>query len=63
LKSLKEKIGIIGVAGKYRSGKSFLLNRLILNLKYNGFGVGSTIHACTKVRQLFTHPLLFWILI
>lgn len=26
-----EKIGIIAVAGKYRTGKSFLLNRILLN--------------------------------
>jgi hypothetical protein len=31
LRNVKEKIGIIGVAGKYRTGKSFLLNRIILN--------------------------------
>jgi hypothetical protein len=31
LRSLKSKIGVIAVAGKYRTGKSFLLNRVILN--------------------------------
>lgn len=31
LGSVKEKIGVIAVAGKYRTGKSFLLNRVILN--------------------------------
>ena len=47
---MKEKIGIIAVAGKYRTGKSFLLNRIILNKKDNeGFGVGPTINPCTKV--------------
>jgi hypothetical protein len=33
LKSMKERVGVIAVAGKYRTGKSFLLNRIILNKK------------------------------
>ncbi len=50
LKNLKERIGIIAVAGKYRTGKSFLLNRIILGKSANeGFGVGPTINPCTKV--------------
>jgi Guanylate-binding protein, N-terminal domain len=53
LSSLKEKIGVIAVAGKYRTGKSFLLNRIILNKTENeGFGVGPTINPCTKVRRV-----------
>lgn len=49
LKSLKEKVGVIAVAGKYRTGKSFMLNRVILNEINTGFGVGPTINPCTKV--------------
>ena len=50
LSSVKEKIGVIAVAGKYRTGKSFLLNRIILNkTDERGFGVGPTINPCTKV--------------
>ncbi len=50
LGNVKEKIGIIAVAGKYRTGKSFLLNRILLDKKdTNGFGVGPTINPCTKV--------------
>jgi len=50
LSSVKEKIGVIAVAGKYRTGKSFLLNRIILNkTDESGFGVGPTINPCTKV--------------
>jgi hypothetical protein len=41
-------VGVIAVAGKYRTGKSFLLNRVILNKKNEGFGVGPTINPCTK---------------
>ena len=48
LKTIKEKIGVISVAGKYRTGKSFLLNRVIINKKNQGFGVGPTINPCTK---------------
>ena len=52
LSSIREKVGVIGVAGKYRTGKSFLLNRVILNRLHSGFGVGPTINPCTKVSRL-----------
>jgi hypothetical protein len=48
LSSIKEKVGVISVAGKYRTGKSFLLNRVIINKRNCGFGVGPTINPCTK---------------
>ena len=35
----------------YRSGKSYLLNRVLLN-RSRGFDVGHTINACTKVSIL-----------
>jgi len=42
-------VGVIAVAGKYRTGKSFLLNRILLKQeKSSGFGVGPTINPCTK---------------
>jgi hypothetical protein len=31
LRTIKERVGVISVAGKYRTGKSFLLNRVIIN--------------------------------
>ena len=31
LQALKGPIGIIAVAGMYRTGKSYLLNRMLLN--------------------------------
>ena len=44
-----EYVGVIAVAGKYRTGKSFLLNRILLEQsKKSGFGVGPTINPCTK---------------
>lgn len=48
LKTLTGPIGVISVAGMYRSGKSYLLNRVLLN-RSRGFDVGHTINACTKV--------------
>ena len=44
-----DNMGIISLVGKYRTGKSFLLNRVILERKENlGFGVAPTIRPCTK---------------
>jgi len=48
LLTIHDKIGVIAVVGKYRTEKSFQ-NRIILNKIETGFGVGSTINACTKV--------------
>ena len=50
LKNLESPIGIISVAGMYRTGKSYLLNRMLLN-RQKGFGVGPTINPCTKVNN------------
>jgi hypothetical protein len=51
LRNLPGPIGIISVAGMYRTGKSYLLNRMLLN-RSGGFGVGPTINPCTKVSLL-----------
>ena len=51
LKKLQGPLGIIAVAGMYRTGKSYLLNRMLLN-RSGGFGVGPTINPCTKVLYL-----------
>ena len=54
-----ENIGIISLVGKYRTGKSFLLNRVILNVQNNsGFEVGPTIKPCTKGIWLWPEPLI-----
>lgn len=57
LRAIKGKIGVIAVAGKYRTGKSFLLNRVILNKKNSGFGVGPTINPCTKGLWVWCEPI------
>ena len=44
------------VAGMYRTGKSYLLNRLILD-RSDGFGVGPTINPCTKGLWLWSEPI------
>lgn len=47
LQTIPGPIGVISVAGMYRTGKSFLLNRVLLDRKA-GFTVGPTINPCTK---------------
>jgi Guanylate-binding protein, N-terminal domain/Guanylate-binding protein, C-terminal domain len=56
ISSLEGPIGVISVAGLYRTGKSYLLNRVILN-KANGFGVGPTINPCTKGIWVWGKPV------
>lgn len=43
--------GVVSVAGLYRTGKSYLLNKVLLNRQpgESGFGVGPSINPCTKV--------------
>lgn len=59
-KANQEKhIAIVTVVGKYRTGKSYILNRVLLN-QNNGFEVGPSINACTKGLwvwpELIQHP-------
>jgi Guanylate-binding protein, N-terminal domain/Guanylate-binding protein, C-terminal domain len=56
LSSLSSPISIIGVAGLYRTGKSYLLNRVLLNRK-KGFGVGPTVNPCTKGIWIWGAPI------
>lgn len=56
LESLKGPMGVVAVAGMYRTGKSYLLNRMILN-RSSGFGVGNTINACTKGLWIWKSPI------
>lgn len=39
---------VLACAGKFRTGKSFLLNRLLRRAPGEGFGVGETVQACTR---------------
>ena len=54
-----DNMGIISLVGKYRTGKSFLLNRVILERqKHLGFGVAPTIKPCTKGIWIWSDPLI-----
>lgn len=48
LESHARAFAVVACAGKYRTGKSFLLNRLARAASGTGFGVGETVQACTK---------------
>ena len=47
IRNLQNPLGVISVAGMYRTGKSYLLNRMLLN-RSGGFSVGPSINPCTK---------------
>ena len=47
IRQLPNPLGVISVAGMYRTGKSYLLNRMLLN-RSGGFSVGPSINPCTK---------------
>ena len=53
IQNLNNPLGIISVAGMYRTGKSYLLNRVLLN-QNNGFTVGPSINPCTKGLWMWT---------
>ena len=56
IESINGPISVVGVAGMYRTGKSYLMNRVILN-RSSGFGVAPTINACTKGIWMWAKPL------
>lgn len=56
LRNIKGPIGVIAVAGMYRTGKSYLLNRMLLN-RSKGFGVGPSINPCTKGLWVWGTPI------
>lgn len=59
LSLLPHGFGAVAIVGKYRTGKSFFLNRCLLDAhKGSGFGVGPTVQACTKGLWLHTKLLM-----
>lgn len=53
LSTIKGKVGVIAICGKYRTGKSYLMNKLFIESLVEekakkGFSVGPTINPCTK---------------
>ena len=58
-RSENKQIGIVSLVGKYRTGKSFLLNRVLIEKKnLKGFEVAPTIKPCTKGIWLWSSPLM-----
>ena len=57
IQSIPAPLGIVAVAGMYRTGKSYLLNRMLLN-RSSGFGVGPTVNACTKGLWIWGKPVM-----
>lgn len=61
LARVEAPVAVVSVAGLYRTGKSFLLNRVILqnhgSAGAHGFVVGPTTRACTKGIWMWTEPL------
>lgn len=47
IRSLSSPLAVISVAGMYRTGKSYLLNRVFLN-RSKAFLVGPSVESCTK---------------
>ena len=43
-----DPFSVLACAGKFRTGKSFLLNRMLSKWPGKGFGVGETVQACTR---------------
>lgn len=63
-KHIKGPFGIVSVAGMYRTGKSYLLNKVLLDRKTgeHGFGVGPSINPCTKVSVCIpNHKQGLWV--
>jgi hypothetical protein len=50
-----KKLAVICIAGPYRSGKSFLANRILH--QNSGFDIGSTTMACTKGIWMWNKPV------
>lgn len=46
------------MVGKYRTGKSFFLNRVLLEVEGKGFKVGPTINPCTKGLWLWNRTVV-----
>lgn len=57
LRSIREQISVITVAGPYRSGKSYLLNR-ILGDQDHGFEIGPSVNPCTHGIWIWSQPII-----
>jgi hypothetical protein len=57
LQTIKAPMALASIVGKYRTGKSLLVNRMLLDLK-GGFSVGATVNSCTKGLWIWSKPLI-----
>lgn len=55
LQGIDQEVTVVSVAGLYRTGKSYLLNKVIIDKK-GVFGVGPTVNPCTKGLWLWAEP-------
>lgn len=55
INQIQGRLAVVGIAGLYRTGKSFLLNRL-LGLQ-EGFDIGPTVNPCTKGLWIWGQPV------
>lgn len=53
IRARKTPFAVVACAGRYRTGKSFLLNQLTKAEAGSGFGVGDSVQACTKGLWVF----------
>lgn len=53
LKRFDGGVAVCSIVGKYRTGKSFLMNKLLDLEKSKGFTVSPTVDACTKVSRIY----------
>lgn len=51
LKRFDGGVAVCSIVGKYRTGKSFLMNKLLDLERDKGFTVSPTVDACTKVSE------------
>lgn len=56
-RELEGGAAICSIVGKYRTGKSFLLNRLLNLNEHNGFNVSASVNACTKGLWIWSKPV------
>jgi 5-carboxymethyl-2-hydroxymuconate isomerase len=61
LRSIKGGFGVIAVAGKYRTGKSLFLNKVVLGdcKSDEGFDVGASVQSCTKGIWIYDQLMHF----
>ena len=57
LRTINKRLSVVCCVGKYRTGKSFLLNTLARTGASTGFLVGKSVQACTKGLWLMRSPL------